>query len=417
MPQSLTTKEIEYTRPWMYQKQSEAFFTEARYSFIEASTKSGKTVGALAWLWEKALFGKRNQNRWWVAPVYPQAEIAYRRLKQGLPREIYEMCTWNETSLRVKVPSGGFIWFKSGEKPDTLFGEDVYDAVIDEASRVRQESWHAVRSTITATQGSVRIIGNVKGRKNWFYALARKAEAGEAGMEYHKITAFDAAGSGIITFAEIEQAKRDLPEGVFRELYLAEPTDDGGNPFGISAIGRCVAPLSQQKTVVRGIDLAKSVDWTVDIGLDATAVVSHFDRWQLPWRETMARLVAGPAGHSLVDSTGVGDPVLEELQRTYPGRFFGFKFNQGSKQKLLEGLAVGIQGRKVLFPEGPIQNELESFEYEYTRTGVKYTAPEGMHDDCVIALALAYQQYTHGGRWDAPVVKVQQRRPRIGPWG
>src|SRR3990167_8326742 len=178
MPQSLTTKEIEYTRPWMYQKQSEAFFTEARYSFIEASTKSGKTVGALAWLWEKALFGKRNQNRWWVAPVYPQAEIAYRRLKQGLPREIYEMCVWNETSLRVKVPSGGFIWFKSGEKPDTLFGEDVYDAVIDEASRVRQESWHAVRSTITATQGSVRIIGNVKGRKNWFYNLARKAEAG-----------------------------------------------------------------------------------------------------------------------------------------------------------------------------------------------------------------------------------------------
>jgi hypothetical protein len=74
--------------------------------------------------------------------------------------------------------------FKSAEKPDNLYGDDVYAVVIDEASRVRQESWHAVRSTLTATRGPVRIIGNIKGRKNWFYDLARKAEAGEEGMHY-----------------------------------------------------------------------------------------------------------------------------------------------------------------------------------------------------------------------------------------
>jgi hypothetical protein len=27
-----------------------------------------------------------------------------------------------------------------------------------------------------------------------------------------------------------------LPEHVFRELYLAEPSDDEGNPFGLEAI-------------------------------------------------------------------------------------------------------------------------------------------------------------------------------------
>ncbi len=55
----------------------------------------------------------------------------------------------------------------------------------------------------------------------------------------------------------------------------------------------------------------------------------------------------------------------------------------------MEGLAVAIQKREVIFPDGPIRLELENFEYEYSRTGVKYTAPEGMHDDCVCALALA----------------------------
>ncbi len=34
----------------------------------------------------------------------------------------------------------------------------------------------------------------------------------------------------------------------------------------------------------------------------------------------------------------------------------------------------------------------ESFEYEATRTGVRYTAPEGLHDDCVVALALANEK-------------------------
>lgn len=92
---------------------------------------------------------------------------------------------------------------------------------------------------------------------------------------------------------------------------------------------------------------------------------------------------------TLVDSTGAGDPILEDLQAASPGVFEGFKFTQQSKQQLMEGLAVGIQSGRVLFPEGPITSELEAFEYTYTRTGVLYSAPEGMHDDCVCALALA----------------------------
>lgn len=55
----------------------------------------------------------------------------------------------------------------------------------------------------------------------------------------------------------------------------------------------------------------------------------------------------------------------------------------------MEGLAVAIQKQEIGFPEGVITHELESFEYEYTRTGVRYSAPSGMHDDAVCALALA----------------------------
>jgi hypothetical protein len=57
---------------------------------------------------------------------------------------------------------------------------------------------------------------------------------------------------------------------------------------------------------------------------------------------------------------------------------------------LMEGLALAIHERKVRFPQGPISIELDNFEYEFTRLGVRYSAPPGMHDDCVCALALAW---------------------------
>jgi phage FluMu gp28-like protein len=393
---------VEYKRPFLYRKQLEAIFEPkdvngdpARYSFIEAATKTGKTIGCVAWLFEQAmLHGKPGQNYWWVAPVYPQAAIAYDRMKRAAPEGTFRT---NDGDLKLQViDTGAMIWFKSGEKPDNLYGEDVYAAVLDEASRMRPEAWYAVRSTITATDGHIRFIGNVKGRHNWFYALARKAETGERGMSYHKIVAADAVAAGVLADEQIRNAKAELPDNVFRELYLAEPSDDGGNPFGLAAIGKCLAPLARGPVVAWGWDLAKSRDWTVGIGLNAEGNVSEFHRFQKPWDDTLEYILRTARAPSLVDSTGVGDPIVEMLQkRTSEQRFEGYVFSQSSKQRLMEGLAVAIQSEKITFPDGPIRTELEVFEYEYTRIGVRYSAPEdmGYHDDCVCALALAVMRH------------------------
>lgn len=342
----------------------------------------------MIWLFEQALAGGSGRNYWWVAPVHAQAKIAYRRLKRGVPKTVI---TPNEQELTLTLVNGSVLWFKSAERPDTLYGEDVYGAVIDEATRCREESWFALRSTLTATRAPIRIIGNVKGRKNWAYRLARRAESGEPGMHYAKLTAFDAVEAGVLAADEIEAARRDLPEAVFRELYLAEPSDDGGNPFGMSAIAACVQPLSAQPALAFGWDLAKSQDWTVGIALDIDGRVCRFERWQGSWESTITRIDAITSGvYALVDSTGVGDPVLERLQ-SYGPSYQGFKFSSMSKQQLMEGLAVAIQQGEIAFPDGPIVRELEAFEYEYRRTSVRYSAPEGLHDDCVMALALAWR--------------------------
>jgi hypothetical protein len=192
--------------------------------------------------------------------------------------------------------------------------------------------------------------------------------------------------------AEIADAKRTLPPEVFRELYEAIPSEDGANPFDMRAIRANVLDGKLEVPVVCwGIDLARSVDWTVAIGLDRFGQVCQFDRWQkVPWQETVERLVkligSTPA---LADSTGVGDAIVEQLQRKCPN-IEGLKFTSQSKQDLMEGLSLAIQTAEVRYPSGPIVNELEQFEFIYRDRGrVTYSAPSGMHDDCVMALALA----------------------------
>ncbi len=401
---------IEYRRPWLAAYQLAAIFHHKRYGLIEASTKSGKTHGCIIWLFEQAAAGEDGQNFWWIAPVFPQAHIAFRRLRRALWKAIPGYFKANKTDMTITLANGATIWFKSGENPDNLYGEDVYAAVIDEASRCREESWHAVRSTLTATRGPIRIIGNVKGRKNWAYRLARRAEAGEADMHFAKITAHDAVKAGILKAEEIADAKATLPEAIFQELYEAEPSDDGGNPFGLASVRQCIRPLSELPAAHFGCDLAKSLDWTVTIGLDRAGATATFERFQLPWHATTLRVRSLAAGRPvLVDATGVGDPILEELQLG-GGYYEGYKFSSNSKQQLMEGLAVAIQQQEVFFPEGPIVDELEEFEYEYTRTGVRYSAPEGLHDDCVVALALAVRCRKMGLQaMDVIPMKVKQQ--------
>lgn len=411
-------RKMTYHRPFLYPYQTAILNDPARFTVTIAATKCGKTASHIVWLFEQALICKANQSVWWVAPTFSQAKVAFDRMKTQISainekdsEEIRKkFFTVNETNLLITLITGAKIQFKTAEKPDNLFGDDLYAFVYDEFSRGREESWFALRSTVTSTGGKGKFIGNAKSKKNWGYRMAMKAKTGEdPNYSFHKITAYDAHEAGMLTkdgrpfIDEINDAKKDLPDHVFRELYLAEASEDGSNPFGMDHIARATFPISTQPTVCYGIDLAKKVDFTVIVGLDKFGQISFFDRFQKDWDQTTKTILALPAAPIVIDATGIGDAIAEGVSRERETELF--IFSQRSKQMLMEGLAAAIQKREVTVLEGVMKDELESFEFEFSRTGVKYSAPEGMHDDCVYALGMARKNHSiHANMSSGPSV-------------
>ncbi len=209
--------------PKLNEYQKRIVFSLARFTVTIAAPKTGKTFSHICWLFGKAHEKqiKRGANYWWVAPVYGQAEIAFNRLRNFLFG--HNGYLFNESKLMVTTPLGTHIHFKSAEKPDNLFGEDVFGAVFDEFTRARQQSWVALRTTLSATAAPCKLIGNYLGLANWGHHFIEGIK-GNPEYEVFKVNIWDAVKAGLVDEKEVDSIRRDpqITESVFRMLYLLE---------------------------------------------------------------------------------------------------------------------------------------------------------------------------------------------------
>lgn len=157
-------------------------------------------------------------------------------------------------------------------------------------------------------------------------------------------------------------------------------------------------PLSDH-TYSIGVDLARLRDWTVISVIDEqTHKQVYIDRFnQVDWNLQESRIEACARRFNnaaiRIDATGLGDAIVQSLER----RGLSVKpytLTNQSKKDLIDNLALLLEkdDLKILQHEIQIQ-ELEAYTYEIGQTGtVKYNAPDGQHDDTVIALGLSCYQ-------------------------
>jgi hypothetical protein len=145
--------------------------------------------------------------------------------------------------------------------------------------------------------------------------------------------------------------------------------------------------------------------------MDNTGHVVAYDRYSgLDWTlqlQRISNLAKQYRARTLIDSTGVGDPILDALRR-HNVNVSGYKFTSASKADLIENLSLKMDKDEISYPNIPeLISELQLYGYTTSAGGtVKYGAPEGYHDDIVISLALAAWQLRRGplivGRANVP---------------
>lgn len=350
----------------------------------------------------------------WVSPVYSQAKKVFTELTQtiagtGLTKSI------NKSELTITFINGSVMYFRSGEREDTLRGYTLDYLVIDEAAYIKDEVWNSVlRPTVLVNGKKVLFISTPKGR-NWFYNLAMRGYSDDYPQyrTFHA-TSFD---TPYITEDELIEAKLSLPDTIYKQEILAEFIDDGGEVFS-NLKSVCVLSnypnYDPSKKYYAGLDFGRQNDYTVLVILNGDGEVVDFYRerqksWDIIISEVVSKLKKWrPVCFAEVNS--IGDVLYEQIKKQYPS-VQPFITNNDSKQNLIEDLIMGMNEDKLKLPSPELNTdlykELSVFTYEYSpkTRKIKYGAPIAFHDDCVISLALCYHSFKKKATYGTYVVR------------
>lgn len=406
----------------MHLWQAKAFLAEERFIVWPGGRRVGKSEFAVMWVlkqYQRACARCLRGVIWVVYPTYDTARVAWRKFKRLTPASWVRQYVGTEISPRAIILRGGVtIEFKSGVNPGALVGEGLLAAWIDECGTIRERVWgESIRPTLADHVAPALLTGTPKGH-NWFWDEYRKGWNPEFPTVLSVGTSVEQGIPSLenpyLEPSEIDDMGKEMSARLFEQEILARFLSDEGAVFKLDRVRSKGLRLSTEPTVSLGVDLARRADFTVLVGMDRDFGVTHFERfrdidWPLQKKRVEATWLALGKPALVVDATGVGDPFVQELQ--YAGVYVAeaFVFTAISKRQLVETLAVACDQAALTLPDEPeLLAELASFQMEAMPSGhTRYSAPEGKHDDCVMALGLALRGAARWGDIGISIGRIQ----------
>lgn len=397
--------EITLTLPRPYALQRDVLAEARRFNVLACGRRWGKTEIEKQILIDPALHGKPTG---YFAPSYKLVLEVW----SGLLRTLSPLITRRDFSQkRIELLTGGVIEMWTLDDPDAGRSRKYAAAVIDEAglvSNLMTIFQEAIRPTLMDMGGSAWFAGTPKGH-NDFYHLYELAGQRSDWARWQRPT----HDNPFIDRAELDAAQADMTEDRYRQEILAEFLADGAGVFRYvrDAVYGPVASLDQiprDRAYTIGVDLGKIKDatWFV-VGDNETGRIVYLDRMRSDYTVQLDRLdalcqVLSPL--TVVIEENIGQMFIEEARkRRIPVK--PFATTAKSKQPLIEHLAIAFEHRAITIPDdAELIAELMAYDAERLPSGVtRYGAPEGMHDDSVIATALCWWGMNRRVRLDTSV--------------
>lgn len=332
---------------------------------------------------------------YYALPTFRQAKAVMwdTLVNDHIPREV--IAKKNDSELAIHYKNGVIQRFIGTEDPDRHRGTNPFDVVFDEYSEMRESIWTAIfQPVLMENKGTATFVYTPKG-KNHSWKLLQLALQNP--MWFTSIK--NVNDTNVFTAEELAEIQRNTPQALYAQEYLCEFLEGAGQFFRRireNTYSPDNVNLTTDGDFNLGVDLAKYQDWTVLTPFNLNTFHAYpQDRFnQVDWNLQEARIEASALRHNNalinVDSTGVGDPIAENLiQRDLTVE--PFRFTEQSRTNLLNNLAMRLEQDEIKIPnDAGLIGELEAFRYELSERGkVKIGVPEGMTDDRVMSLALA----------------------------
>lgn len=388
----MKTVRLKLPRPFEWQRQVMA--EAKRFNVLSVGRRAGKTeLGTILCATPEVL----PQPVGWFSPSYKDMLEVWRSLSQRLSPIVARQST---VERRLEFTTGGVLEFWSLDNPQAGRGRKYQRVIVDEAAFVPTlyDSWsYAIRPTLADMGGDAWFMSTPKGR-NGFWTLW---QYGRDDQEPEWASwQMPSEVNPLLPREELLAMRRQLPERVAQQELDAQFHDDIGGVFRRVMDAATATALDAPKpgrVYIAGVDIAESNDFTVVSILDATAreqvYIDRFNRVGYPALEDRLHAVYQRFGIQtmIIEDNSIGQPVIDHL-RVRGMRIVPFHTSATTKMPLIQNLQSAFEHGAIKILNDPIQiNELQAYEGKRMASGYSYSAPAGLHDDTVMALAFAWQ--------------------------
>ena len=374
--------------------QREVVNSDARNRIVACGRRWGKTMLA-AYEAQRIAIEEPEAEIWWVAPTYNETKVGFEMCTDAIEDAFAPQENRNRSPPQsIEFTNGSRIEFRSADREGGLVGVGLDLLVLDEAAKVPEHSWKKeLRPTLLDTKGDMIAISTPEG-ENWFHEWFQRGQNGdEPNVESWQRSTYD---NPHVSDEEIDSMRDEMPERIFEQEILAKFTDASGGVFtDVDTHFGDYSPeaVSPEPPHATGVDLARQQDYTVITTFNARGCVVYYWRGQEPWRQIQKRVndvYEEYEGAVAVDATR-DNKLVADLERDGVN-VIPVRFTSQRKADLVENLVAAYESDEIELPDIPqMRHEFKVFGYDTTRAGnVRYSAPEGMHDDVVDSVALAY---------------------------
>lgn len=353
---------------------------------------------------------------WVIAPTYRLSRQIWLEFKHFFPTDWIEHC-W-ESDQMIETVNGGLVEVRSADDPKALVGVGLDIVWITETARINNldEVWANLELRLLSPgrgphgSGGLALINSTPLGRGFFYKMFTWGQKDnpnyDPDWESWKHPSWDNPYLSSKDKAYLKRMRSRFPDRIYRQEVEAEFLAESNSVYPTAE--ECATytgsndPVPNEEYVI-GWDPARAADYSGVAIRNSQGETVYITRWTgKPWTNQLDEIYLLSAKYNyapvVVDSTGIGDTLIEGLSQR--GILVdAVYFNSGSKEKLVNNLALLIEQQAISYPNwDALVNELKDYGYTITPNGnVKYSATGDKHDDLVTSLMLVYKDYNLPG--------------------